>query len=131
MCQRTAGELHYSHAAGGVCCVRCHCRAAPPVSLSALAYRPPPPPPRPKPTRYARLVERVWGALERAGHEVHGGTYNVFGGGDPKLPLMGWCPVCHQGTVAVFVLHTDPPKIRLNEGCTGGCTPDEVARALR
>jgi hypothetical protein len=75
LCCRRAGQLHFSHAAGGVCCERCHCNAAPPASREVLNYRPAKPPPRPRPTAYARLVKRAYAALGRVGD-----VYSLGGG---------------------------------------------------
>ena len=94
----------------------------PPVRLD-------PPPPH-KPTRFAKLHARVWAALKSAGLEVTGWEFSVFGGGDPDAPLSGYCPVCRRGIVAVWLLD-DPPRIRLDEGCSAGCAPDEIVRAMR
>jgi hypothetical protein len=74
--------------------------------------------PRRKPDAYARLVQRVWSRLEA------GGTVFAFPG-----HLAGYCPACKVGTVSVQVLDTDPPVIDVN-GCSGGCTDRDVARAL-
>jgi hypothetical protein len=60
---------------------------------------------------------------------VHGSKWGVFGLGDPKLPLMGYCPVCRIGVVAIYLLATDPPRLR-TEGCSDGCTPDLIFDAL-
>jgi hypothetical protein len=122
-------EIHFSVALGERCCERCHCDAAPPPSLAALRYRAPRATYSPsKPTPYARLVERVYGALARAGEAVTGHP-TVFGLGDPSLPLMGWCPVCERGTVAVTLLD-DPPRLRL-DGCSAGCPPKRIVEALK
>jgi hypothetical protein len=124
-------EIHYSVALGESCCERCHCDAAPPISLEARRWRPPKPaPPKPvKPTPYGRLVERVYGALQRAGVAVTGSEWSVFGLGDPTLPYMGWCPVCERGTVAIELLD-DPPRLRL-DGCSAGCPPKRIVEALK
>jgi hypothetical protein len=86
--------------------------------------------PPPKPSAYARLFRRVYAALERAGVEVTGSPWCVFGLGDPALPYVGYCPVCRRGTVVVWLIDADPPRLRL-DGCSAGCEPDDVARALR
>lgn len=77
-----------------------------------------------------RLHRRVWAALEAAGLEVTGEKFSVFGGGDPDLPLMGYCPTCRMGTVAVWLINADPPELDV-EGCTAGCTDVQVAKAFR
>lgn len=53
----------------------------------------------------------------------------MFGLGDPKLPLMGYCPVCRRGTVSIYLLDTDPPRPR-TDGCTDGCSPDLIFDAI-
>ena len=90
-----------------------------------------PAPPRPKPSEYGKLVERVWRALKAAGIAKTGCQWLVFGGGDPSLPLMGYCPVCERGVVAVWLIDGDPPRIRMHEGCTDGCPPEIVVEAFR
>lgn len=90
----------------------------------------PPPAPSPKPSPYARLVERVWAALKRAGIEAKDSPWLVFGGGDPSLPLMGYCPACERGVVAIWIVDADPPRLRF-EGCTDGCDFETVKAALR
>jgi hypothetical protein len=103
-----------------VCCERCHARAAP-ISLEARRWKPPKPPkekPR-KPRPYERLHTQVWKRLAREG-EVF-----VMGAGR----LAAYCPVCHEGTVSVWLIDTDPPRIR-TEGCDAGCTPDLIADAI-
>jgi hypothetical protein len=97
---------------------------SPPIRLD-------PPPPPPKPSPYARLHGRAYAALQSAGLAVTGEQFSVFGIGDPSLPLMGWCPVCRRGTVAVWLVDADPPRIRLDDGCSAGCAPEVVAKALR
>lgn len=77
-----------------------------------------------------KLVERVIAALKRAGIAATGWEFSVFGLGDPTAPLSGWCPVCTRGTVAVWLLD-DPPRIRLDEGCSAGCPVERVVEALR
>lgn len=71
----------------------------------------------------------MWVALKSAGLEATGSPWVVFGGGDPSLPLAGYCPVCKRGTVAVWLLD-DPPRIR-QDGCSAGCPPERVNEALR
>jgi hypothetical protein len=78
---------------------------------------------------YARLHQRAYAALQSAGVMVHGYPWGVFGLGDPRLPLMGWCPVCRAGTVDIWLLDTDPPRLR-TDGCTNGCSPDLIFDAL-
>lgn len=128
LCGREADELHVSQAAGGVvCCERCHVRAAPPASPAAQRYRyRPPRAKRREPSAYERLFERVYRALQAAGVARHGSEWGVFGLGDPQLPLMGYCPVCGAGTVAIRLLNTDPPRLR-TAGCSSGCSPDLIS----
>lgn len=123
----------WSDAAKAHVCFRCYGKLpeAQYVPPTGPVVHLPPPPPSPPPTPYMRLHRRVWAALETAGLEVTGEKFSVFGGGDPDLPLMGWCPVCRQGTVAVHLIDDDPPRIRLLEGCTAGCDADTVAKAVR
>lgn len=100
------------------------------ASLEARLYKPPPPPPPPKPTPYARLVDRVWSALQAASQKVTGSQWAVSGGGDPELPLTGYCPVCCRGIVAVRLIHADPPEIDL-DGCSAGCSAQQIVRTFR
>jgi hypothetical protein len=79
----------------------------------------------PAPTPYARLFRRVYAALEAAGIAVRDDEFFVFGLGDPLMPLIGYCPACLAGIVAIRLLNTDPPRIR-TEGCTAGCPPDLI-----
>jgi hypothetical protein len=119
-----------SYAAGDVCCAACHTRAAPPASPGARrhGYRAPRVKAR-KPSPYERLAERVYRALQTAGIMVHGSPWGVFGTGDPRLPLMGYCPVCGFGTVAVRLIDTDPPELDVDD-CSAGCSAETVAKAL-
>lgn len=128
-CHRPADELHYSVRLYTVCCERCFGRVAPPLSPQARRYKPPPPRPRPKPGAFALLAEEVYAALSRAGKAVHGRDDGVFGMGDSKLPLMGYCPACGAGTVSVRLIHTNPPRARI-AGCSDGCTPEVVYDAI-
>jgi hypothetical protein len=103
-----------------------------PESQSSPSTTPPEPSPSPRrerPTEYAKLVDRVWKAFEGAAVE-RTGHGDVVGAGDPSLPLMGWCPVCKRGTVAVWLIwNAEPPRVRLDE-CSAGCPAEVIARAL-
>jgi hypothetical protein len=121
-CGRRTPELAYSCAAGAVVCERCHCDSAPPASPEAVAYRYRPRRQAPrKPSEYAQLVERAWAALEQAGP-------HVFSMADGTGRLIGWCPVCREGSVLVQVLN-DPPRAR-TAGCSAGCPSRRVLTAL-
>lgn len=86
--------------------------------------------PRRKPDRYEQLHGRVYRALDNASQRVHGGDWCVFGLGDPGSPLCGWCPSCHHGTVAVWLVDTQPPQVD-TAGCDAGCNPQQVIQALQ
>lgn len=129
LCRRQADELHSSDAAGGVCCEACHCDASAPASAAARRYRRPPSARRREPSPYERLFDAVYQLLKDAGIAVHGDEWGVFGLGDPDLPLVGWCPVCRAGTIAVRLLATDPPRAR-TEGCDAGCSPDLISDVI-
>lgn len=115
-------ELHFSHAAGDVCCERCHVDAAGPTSVSALAYRPPRPSATPKSSAYAELVERVISRLQREG--------TVFPLVDGTSTMFGYCPACSVGTLTAQVIKADPPRLRLRD-CSNGCAPELIAEAMR
>ena len=114
-----------------MCCERCYCRVAPPISAAARRWKPPVRAQleRPKPTAYAELVTDVYGAMQRVGEAVTGEHWCVFGLGDPSLPYMGYCPACRVGTVAIHTLSTDPPRAR-TEGCSFGCTAELIYDAI-
>jgi hypothetical protein len=125
------GEAYWSEAARLWLCEACYCRtpSARFVAPRGRVVKLPPPPPAPKPSRYALLWDRVYGALQRATEEVTGERFGVFGLGDPELPLVGYCPVCATGTVAIRLLDTDPPRAR-TEGCSAGCSAELIAGVL-
>ena len=119
-CGREVEELHYGVCLGGVCCERCYCRAAPPISREARRWRPQKSPVRrPKPDGYARLVDRVYAALGRVGE-----VYSLGGG-----QFAGYCPLCCEGTVLIRLIAGDPPFLRY-DGCDAGCDAEQVARRL-
>jgi hypothetical protein len=121
-CGRQVDELHHSTAAGGVCCERCHCAAAPPASLEARRYRHRPPTVKPPGrTPYQRLHDRVWRALAGAGE--------VFPACDGTGRMAGWCPVCRTGVLVVQLIDVDPPRWR-TEGCSAGCTFELIEDVL-
>jgi hypothetical protein len=134
-CESCGDSTHvvaWSDAAKAHVCFRCYgklpeAQYVPPI---VPPVRLPPPPPSPPPTPYMRLHARVYGALKRVGLEVTGEEFSVFGIGDPDLPLMGWCPACRQGTVAVRLIDADPPALDV-EGCTAGCTDVQVSKAFQ
>lgn len=123
-------EAYWSEAARLWLCEACYCRTAG-SRFSATPGRVVKLPPLPpyKPTAFARLHSRVYAALDRAAHEVGCGKFCVFGVGDPDLPLMGYCPVCSTGTVAIRLLDTDPPRMR-TDGCSDGCSAELIAGAI-
>lgn len=123
-CGSTRRETALSAAAQAVVCLRCL-----PGPANAGPRQRPRPGSRPKPDRFQRLFDRVYEALAGAGERVHGSREGVFGLGDPNLPLMGWCPACHAGTVSIRVLATSPPAIDV-DGCSDGCTWQQVNEAL-
>jgi hypothetical protein len=94
-------------------CWRCACRK---LHIS--------PEPRPvkrhKPDRYQRLVNRVWRALESAGPVFYFGT----------SWLSGRCPVCRTGVVGVLLIRTEVPEID-TDGCSAGCTAEQLAKVLK
>jgi hypothetical protein len=71
----------------------------------------------------------VYRALQAAGIARHGSEWGVFGLGDPRLPLMGWCPACGNGTVSIRLIAGAPPRLR-TDGCSDGCSPDLILDAL-
>lgn len=91
------------------------------MSAAARRYRRPKPPPPPKPSSFARLHDRAWRTLERAGE--------VFTPADGTGRLTGWCPVCRDGLLALRVIDGEEPFIR-QDGCTAGCTHEQIAEAL-
>jgi hypothetical protein len=111
-------ELHHSHAAGDVCCERCHADASGPMSALARSYRPPSASSTPKPSEREQLVSDVWKALERVG--------NVSSLADGSGKLVGYCPACGRGTVAVRVL-ASPTRLRL-DACSDGCAAELIAK---
>ena len=114
-------ELHFSHAAGDVCCERCHFDAAPLGSVTARSYRPPSAPATPKSSARVQLAERALSALERRGV--------AFPLVDGTGTLLGRCPACALGTVTLRVIDGDPPRVR-SRGCSDGCSAAAVIGAL-
>jgi hypothetical protein len=117
----------FSVAAGAVLCFDCY-GLLPEARTTARAPRYAPPPRR-RPNPYERLHERVWAALEASGEAVTGVRLgSVFTRADGSGWLYGWCPSCREGTVAVRLLD-NPPRVRV-DGCSAGCTDDQLTAAL-
>jgi hypothetical protein len=53
----------------------------------------------------------------------------VFTYADGTGRLMGYCPACGLGCVAVQILNTDPPRAR-TDGCSNGCSTDLIWGSL-
>jgi hypothetical protein len=118
VCGREVEEVCWSDQLGVRCCERCHSRGTPP---SNAPRRRAPRAPVYKPTPYELLVRRVWDALAEAGTVFYVG---------PRY-IAGWCPACRMGTVNVhFIGGDEDPKLRLLDGCTAGCSTDDLARVL-
>jgi len=86
--------------------------------------------PRPRPTEYEQLVTDVHAALDAANVAVHGRTGSVFGLGDPRLPLMGYCPACRTGTVAIRLIRGARASHARTEGCSDGCPGERVLEVI-
>jgi hypothetical protein len=122
--------LHYSHAVGGVCCLRCHCKAAPPASKAARRWKPPPrpaPPPPPKEDSYAWLVNRIY-------ERLHAMTDTVIPYADGTGRILAGCPVCGTGSLTLQLLDR-PPRFRFQSSrgddvCSDGCAAEYVYEAL-
>ena len=78
------------------------------------------------PDRFLRLVDRVWARLEDQGLTVHYLSRDEIG---------VRCPSCVIGTVGLRFLRTDPPTFEtINpnvDGCSDGCSIDEIAERVR
>lgn len=129
-CGTGRGEIAWSDAAQASLCRGCYC------VLPTATYHPPATPPvrlpgpkRHKPSDRERLYRLVLAAFQSAGQIACGSEWAVGGLGDPRAPLTGYCPVCYVGLVSVQIVDADPPFLRL-DGCSAGCTPEQIARSI-
>jgi hypothetical protein len=147
-CGRAGVEPQASVATGEVTCLRCYLGAqrAEPLGMAspcpgcgeprgaryvhqgrALCWpcwsrrNPAPRRHRPKPTAYARLVDRVWAALEARG--------TVLPLCDGSGMVLGYCPSCGIGTIAIRIVDVTPPQLDL-DGCSDGCTVEQLKQAI-
>ena len=123
-CGTAHGEVAWSVAAHADLCLNCY-RKVPeaqyvePTTPAVRLTRPKPY----RPSESQRLIG-VWQTfLKRTGMPV----FNVHPGAGTRY--VAWCPVCEQGIVTVAFPRTDPPVARL-DGCTAGCTPEQIVRAI-
>jgi hypothetical protein len=86
------------------------------------------PPPR-KPSEYEKFVSRRWDGLAQAGTVFYIRAAHIA----------GHCPACRKGTVsALFLTKAGEPRVRYVHwnsdgwvnGCSLGCTPNTIARAM-
>lgn len=71
--------------------------------------------------RFLRLVDRTWDRLIEQGLTVHYIS---------RCHIASYCPVCVTGTISIRFIESDPPRIRM-DGCTAGCTAEDIAERLR
>lgn len=65
----------------------------------------------------------VWTAWDRLAE--HGEVFYVGPG-----QIVGHCPICGPGTLAVQFVKGTPPRLRLPDACSAGCPAKLLAAAL-